>query len=99
MSTLNHVYQDVRNLIKAQGYNELYRIFQEKNVSDEIVEHDNWNGGTHPLHRFLKCEVIQKMGKMIKVNSVGFDFKNKLDTNDLWTGWLPEKSIKILEEI
>ncbi len=30
MSTLNHVYQDVRNLIKAQGYNELYRIFQEK---------------------------------------------------------------------
>ena len=61
--------------------------------------HDNWNGGTHPLHRFLKCEVIQKMGKMIKVNSVGFDFKNKLDTNDLWTGWLPEKSIKILEEI
>lgn len=45
MSTLNHVYQDVRNLIKAQGYYELYRIFQEKNISDEIVEHDNWNGG------------------------------------------------------
>lgn len=75
-------------------------------VEDYIVNpyagftlHDNWNKGTHPLHRFLKCEVVQKMGKMVKVNSVGYDFKNNLDTNDLWCGWLPEKSIKIMEEI
>ena len=45
----------------------------------------------------MKCEVVQKMGKMIKINSVGYDYQNKLDTNDIWTGWLPEKSIKIIE--
>lgn len=59
--------------------------------------HDNWNNGTHPNHLFMKCEVSQKMGKMIKLNTVGYDYNNQLDTNDLWSGWLPEKSIKIIE--
>ena len=45
----------------------------------------------------MKCEVEQIMGKMIKVNTVGYDYQNQLDTNDLWSGWLPEKAIKILE--
>lgn len=73
-------------------------------VEDYIVHpfdgfnlHDNWNKGTHPNHIFMKCEVEQIMGKMVKVNTVGYDYQNQLDTNDIWSGWLPEKSIKILE--
>ena len=61
--------------------------------------HDNWNNGIAPTHHCMKCEIIRKMGKMVKINGVGYDFKNKVDTNDLWVGWLPEKSIKVLEEL
>ena len=73
-------------------------------VEDYIVKpfvgfslHDNWNNGIAPKHKFLKVEVVKIMGKMIKVNSVGYDFMNKVDTTDLWEGWLPRKAIKILE--
>ena len=73
-------------------------------VEDYIVKpfdgfslHDNWNNGIAPKHKFLKVEVVKTMGKMIKVNSVGYDFMNKVDTMDLWEGWLPRKAIKILE--
>lgn len=75
-------------------------------VEDYIVHpfdgfnlHDNWNKGIPPKHCFMKVEVGKIMGKMVKVNSVGYDFKNKLDTNDVWEGWLPEKSITVIEEI
>lgn len=73
-------------------------------VEDYIVKpfdgfslHDNWNNGIPPKHNFLKAEVVKVMGKMVKVNSVGYDFMNKVDTMDLWEGWLPKKAIKILE--
>lgn len=59
--------------------------------------HDNWNKGIPPKHHFLKAEVSQIMGKMIKVNSIGFDYDNKIDTTDLWEGWLPRKGIKIIQ--
>lgn len=59
--------------------------------------HDNWNKGIPPKHNFLKVCVLQVMGKMIKLNTVGYDYVNKQDTNDVWEGWLPRKGIKILE--
>ena len=64
---------------------------------DGFTLHENWNKGIPPKHNFLKIEVLQIMGKMVKVNSVGFDYMNKVDTDDLWEGWLPRKGIKILE--
>jgi hypothetical protein len=73
-------------------------------VEDYIVKpfegftlHDNWNNGIPPKHNILKIEVIQLMGKMVKVKSIGYDLMNKRDTLDLWEGWLPRKAIKILE--
>ena len=41
----------------------------------------------------MNCEIVQIMGKMIKVNAVG------VDTSNTWSGWLPRKSMHILEEI
>ena len=73
-------------------------------VEDYIVKpfegftlHDNWNKGIPPKHNFLKVEVLQIMGKMIKVKSIGYDYLNQRDTSDLWEGWLPRKAIKIIE--
>ena len=68
-------------------------------LSDGFTLHENWNGGVPPKHEFMKAEVTQIMGKMIKINSVGYDYKNDVDTNDMWEGWLPMKSIKVLGEL
>lgn len=64
---------------------------------DGFTLHDNWNKGIPPKHIFLKIYVKQIMGKMIEVYSVGYDYKNNLDTTDIWQGWLPKKGIKIIE--
>lgn len=49
----------------------------------------NWNGGTSPPEKNITGIVIQTMGKMIKVNSVG-------DTTGIkWEGWLPRKGFRI----
>lgn len=76
--------------------NHYYRI----EVEDYIVKpyegftlHDNWNNGIAPKDKIMNCEITQIMGKMIKVEAVG------VDTNDRWSGWLPRKSIHIIEEI
>lgn len=61
--------------------------------------HDNWNNGIAPKHEFIKAEVVQIMGKMVKVNSIGYDYKNNVDTNDIWEGWLPIKSITVIGEL
>ena len=69
------------------------------NPPEGFTLHDNWNQGRKPPREFLKIEVSQVMGKMIKVNSIGFDYATQTDTNEIWEGWLPKKSINILQEL
>ena len=59
--------------------------------------HTNWNNGKIPTHKFMKVDVSKIMGKMVKVNALGYDMKSQEDTTDMWDGWLPLKSITILE--
>lgn len=59
--------------------------------------HDNWNKGVPPKHRCLYITIKQIMGKMIEVESVGYDYKSKSIIYDVWNGWLPRKGMKILE--
>ena len=59
--------------------------------------HTNWNNGRIPTHKFMKVDVSKIMGKMVKVNALGYDMKSQTDTTDMWDGWLPLKSITILE--
>ena len=47
----------------------------------------------------MKIDVSKIMGKMVKVNSVGYDMKHQVDSNDVWSGWLPRKSITIIENL
>ncbi len=69
------------------------------NPPDGFTLHSNWNNNKIPKDRVMKIDVINKMGKMIKVNSIGYDMKNQRDTNNVWEGWLPEKSITIIERL
>ncbi len=53
----------------------------------------NWNHGLKPKEPNLNIEVQKIVGKMIYVNST------TVQSGDMWEGWLPFKSITILEEI
>lgn len=69
------------------------------NPPDGFTLHTNWNNNIIPKHKTMKVDVTKIMGKMVKVNAIGYDMKNQVDTNDMWSGWLPQKSITIIERL
>ena len=69
------------------------------NPPDGFTLHTNWNNNTCPKHKVMKIDVTKIMGKMVKVNSMGYDMKNHIDLPDMWSGWLPQKSITIIERL
>ena len=82
--------------------NEYYLI----RIDDEILHPGNnstlainWNQGSVPTSKYMKVDVIKVMGKMIRVNGIGYDYENKRDKNEIWSGWLPITHIKVIEKI
>lgn len=57
----------------------------------------NWNNGTKPKHKYNKAEVIQIMGKMVKINCIGYNMQEDKNIPDVWEGWVPEKAIKLIK--
>ena len=64
---------------------------------DGFTLHDNWNNGIPPKHTCLLATVTQVVGNMIKFNASGYNYNTKEIIQEFWSGWLPKKSIKILE--
>lgn len=82
--------------------NECYIITVEDYIlhpPEGFTLHTNWNNNIIPKHSAMKIDVCKVMGKMVKVNSIGYDLKNQVDTNDVWVGWLPQKSITVIERL
>lgn len=50
---------------------------------------ENWNGGTVPPEEILDVEIVQLLGKMLKVKAIG------KCTHIAWEGWLPTKGFRI----
>ena len=48
----------------------------------------NWNNSTAPAYQYLKIFVSKLLGKMIYVDSTGYDPETDQDIMKLWTGWL-----------
>lgn len=69
------------------------------NPPETFTLHINWNNNIVPKDKYMKVEIVGIMGKMIKVNGVGYDFVNKIDLNTMWEGWLPRKAITIIKEL
>ena len=59
----------------------------------------NWNNGTAPSYPYLKIYVSKSLGKMIYVDSIGFDPQTRSDINVLWSGWLPTEELKIISAV
>lgn len=51
---------------------------------------DNWNNGTVPPDHIMYVQIIKITGSMIRVSGRG-------ENKQFWEGWLPKKSITILE--
>lgn len=102
-STLElHIPKQSSNIQCSVEENHCYILQLERYIIDpppNFTLHSNWNKGIPPKHEIVKAEISKIMGKMIKINSVGYDMKNNIDTNDLWEGWVPLKGIKVLKEI
>ena len=59
----------------------------------------NWNNGSVPLHSCYKCEVNKILGKMIKITGIGYDLNNQIDLNYMWSGWVPQEGVTILQKL
>lgn len=55
--------------------------------------HSNWNQGIGPTEEYLYINIISKIGKMLKVSSIGYN------NRQTWIGWLPQTNITILERM
>ena len=53
----------------------------------------NWNNGTAPQFQYLKVYAGKLLGKMLYVDSIGYDVNTRQDINALWSGWLPTEEI------
>ncbi len=82
--------------------NECYLIELDDNLIDQSNKSTltlNWNHGSIPKYKFYKVDILKIMAQMIKINGIAFDFINNHDIDEIWSGWLPLNSIKILEKI
>lgn len=59
----------------------------------------NYNNGTAPAYPYLKIFVSKALGKLIYVDSLGFDPSTKQDINVLWSGWLPVEELKLISQV
>jgi hypothetical protein len=59
----------------------------------------NYNNGTAPSFNYLKIFVSKSLGKMIYVDSIGFDPSTKQDINIMWSGWLPTEELTLISQV
>lgn len=57
----------------------------------------NWNRGSVPRNNYMKVDIANKVGKMVKVIGVGYDIDTNTDLPDFWSGWLNTDEIEILK--
>lgn len=73
--------------------------YYEIEIADYVVNEpptftlsSNWNAGTKPPEHSMNVEIVQMLGKMVKVSGAG------VNTNINWAGFLPKKSIKVVKK-
>ena len=59
----------------------------------------NWNRGIDPKSKYYKAEILQVMGKMVKIHGCGYDYNRDIDLNDVWEGWVPQQYLNLISEL
>lgn len=57
--------------------------------------HRKWNHNIPPIDRVMQAVVLNCVGKMVHVDTMGYNIGTQKSTGNAWTGWLPRASIKI----
>lgn len=92
--------ESIDKIIQLNNYYliELENYILHPNINFTLAE--NWNKGIIPKSKYLKCMIVQIMGKMIKIDGSGYDIENNNDLNDVYLGlWLPIGGIKIIKQL
>ena len=93
---------DKRMNLPTLQVNNYYLIKLENYITNPpqgFTLHVNWNKGIVPVDTYMKCHVEQIMGKMVRINGVGFDYENKVDKSSSWEGWLPIEAVSIIQQL
>ncbi|MBO5711465.1 MAG: hypothetical protein J6R47_01370 [Acholeplasmatales bacterium] len=69
------------------------------NPSPEFTLATNWNKGTLPPSKYMKIQVSQINGKMIKITGIAYDIALNKDLPKVWEGWLPASSARIINNL
>lgn len=86
------------NNIKIQ-LNHTYIIEIKESIKNNQVLKCNYNKGEIPPFKYCLMDVLLVLGKIIKINGVEYDLKNKKPLNNIWSGFLNINDIKVLEEV
>lgn len=59
----------------------------------------NWNNGLAPKNEYYKAYISKMVGKMIYCDCLAYDFNNKCDLTEMWSGYLSVDEITQIGEI
>lgn len=58
----------------------------------------NWNGNKTPIYNTLIVDVQKILGKMVKVNCIGYDEETDSSLDYFWSGWLYIPDTEIIKK-
>lgn len=95
-----------KNIYKIPKYckptyiiNKYYIVRLDKNIINNTTSilATNWNNGRAPKAEYYKIYVNNIIGKMIKVDGLEYDYINKCDKAQIFSGWLDINDLTQLE--
>ncbi len=72
-----------------------------RHPSDNLSLAKNWNRGIVPVAQYMRCQVQQIMGNMVKIGCVAYDITTQQDDyTEMYDGlWLPTNGMELLEQL
>ena len=69
------------------------------NPPPDFTLSSNWNKGSIHPSKYMKVEIAQVMGKMVRIMGCGYNITTKTDMNTMWEGWVPQKGMKLIQQL
>lgn len=78
---------------------ECYLIRFTDNFFNNATVITNWNSGNVPKFKSCKADIAKTMGKMIKVNCIGYDEDTDEDLSLFWSGWIYLPDVEVIKKL
>ena len=70
------------------------------NPTDNFTLSSNWNAGVVPKSKYMMAQLMQRMGKMLQFDGIGYDISTGEYKEDVYKGlWLPQGGIQIVKKV